>query len=194
MSRAKVWARFQTVSSRKFPMLEIAERLARRSYQDVAGQLFLAPSSQLPAPSSHRPTNASLFEKKKQLGGKCRRRQGAGHCLERLAFGGGGIGIEAHRQGFHQGRPVRSLYGVEPGVTRGNLAAGQPYPHRAIQPAGPLGQGSQERLGQQETLAGGGNRPKPQFASLITPMQHHPPPEGRPFQPIPVEHPNQLLA
>jgi hypothetical protein len=75
----------------------------------------------------------------------------------------------------------------------GHLPAGQPHPYRTVEPAGSFGEGSEERLAEQEALPAGRHRPKPQFASLIPSMQHDPPPEYRPFVPIPFEHPDELF-
>jgi hypothetical protein len=86
------------------------------------------------------------------------------------------------------------MEGIEPGMTLGYLAASEPDPDGAIQPAGTFGQGTQERLGEQEAFPGRGHRSEPQFASLVSPVQHHAPAKGRPFLPIPVEHSEQLLA
>jgi adenosylmethionine-8-amino-7-oxononanoate aminotransferase len=79
-------------------------------------------------------------------------------------------------------------------VPLGYLATSQPDPHCAIQPAGPRGQRTEQRLAQQQALTRWSYRPKSQFASLISPMQDNAPGKGRPFLPVPFEHPNQLLA
>ena len=114
--------------------------------------------------------------------------------MEGFALGGGCIGIEAHRQSLHQGRPIRALQGVEPRVTLGHLAASQSNSHCAIQPAGSFGQSTEQRLAQQQALTGRSYRPKPQFASLISPMQYNTPGKSRPLLPVPFEYPDQLLA
>jgi hypothetical protein len=114
--------------------------------------------------------------------------------LKGFALGRRGIRIEAHRQGFYQRRPIRPLERIEPGMTLGHLAAGQPNPHRAIQPAGALSQRGEQRLAQQQALTGGSYRPKPQFASLVSPMQYNTPGKSRPLLPVPFKYPDQLLA
>jgi len=76
----------------------------------------------------------------------------------------------------------------------GHLSAGQPHPHRSVQPAGTFHQPWEEGLTQEETLAARRYRSEPQFASLVPPMQHHAPPEGRPLVPVPFEHPEELFA
>jgi adenosylmethionine-8-amino-7-oxononanoate aminotransferase len=76
----------------------------------------------------------------------------------------------------------------------GHMPAGQPYPYRPIQPTRARRQRRQQGLSQDETLARGRHRPKTQFASLISAVQHNAPAEGRPLLPIPFEHPDQLLA
>src|SRR4051794_30613175 len=43
-------------------------------------------SSQLPAPSSHRPPNRALLEEEKEFGGESRGSQGAGHGLKGFAL------------------------------------------------------------------------------------------------------------
>jgi len=83
---------------------------------------------------------------------------------------------------------------IEPGVTLGDLSACQSYPHRAVEPARTLSQGGEKWLAQKEAFAGRCDRPEPQFASLVPPVQHDAPPEGRPFLPIPVEHSDQLFT
>ncbi len=171
-------------------------RLRRRGFEICATWTgFDGKASQPTAQSPLQwPTNRSAFSKKEKLGRKSRGSQGAGHGLKRFAFCGGGVGIEAHGECFDQGRPVRPLERVQPGVTLGDLSAGQPNPNRAVQPAGPFGQGGQERLTQKETLPGRGDRPEPQFASLVPPVQYHSPAERRSFLPIPFEHSDELLA
>ncbi len=82
---------------------------------------------------------------------------------------------------------------VEPGMTLGGLPAGQPDPHRPVQPAGTLRQGGQQRLAQEQAFPAGRHRPESQFASLVPPVQHDTPAEGRPFLPIPFEHSDELL-
>jgi hypothetical protein len=114
--------------------------------------------------------------------------------LKRFALCGGGIGIEAYGERLDQGRPVRPLQRVQPRVTLGDLSAGQPHPYGAIQPTGPLGEGGQERLAQEKAFPGRSDRPEPQFASLVPPVQHNSPAERRPFLPIPFEHSDELLA
>jgi len=86
------------------------------------------------------------------------------------------------------------MEGVEPGVALRYLAACQSYSHRAIQPARTFRKRAQQRLGQEEAFSRRGYRPEPQFASLISPVQHHPPAKNRPLVPVPVQHPEQLLA
>src|SRR3712207_7505374 len=49
-------------------------------------------------------------------------------------------------------RSIRTLQRVQPGMGLGYLAAGQPDAHRAIQPAGSLGQGAEQRLAQQQAF------------------------------------------
>jgi hypothetical protein len=79
-------------------------------------------------------------------------------------------------------------------VTLGDLSAGQPHPYRAVQPAWAFRQGRQKWLTEEEALPGRRDGPESQFASLISPVQHDPPAKGRPLLPIPVEHPDELLA
>jgi hypothetical protein len=76
----------------------------------------------------------------------------------------------------------------------GDVPAGQAHPDRPIEPTGPRRQGGQQRLSQNEALAGRGHRSKPQFASLISPVQYHPPGKYRPFVPIPIKHSDELLS
>jgi hypothetical protein len=133
-----------------------------------------------------RPASRTSFEKKEQFRGEGSGGQRTSHCLKGFALGGRGIGVEADREGFNQGRSVGSLERVKPGVALTDLSTGQPDPDRTIQPAGAFRQGSQQRLAQQEAFPRGGYRPKPQFASLISPMQDDSPGKDRPFVPIPV--------
>ncbi len=86
------------------------------------------------------------------------------------------------------------MEGIQPGVTLGNLAACQPYSHRAIQPARTFRKRAQQGLGQKQAFSRRGYRPKPQFASLISAVQHHSPTKNRPLVPVPIQHPEQLLA
>jgi hypothetical protein len=83
---------------------------------------------------------------------------------------------------------------VQPGMTLSNLAAGQPHPNRAIQPAGSIDESHQERLAQQEALATRGHCPKPQFPSLIPTVQDYPPPECRAVVLVPIQHSDELFA
>jgi hypothetical protein len=114
--------------------------------------------------------------------------------LKGFALGGGGVGVEADRQGLDQWGPVRPLQRVEPGMTLSHLATGQPNPHCTIQPARSFGQGTEQRLTQQQALTGGSHGTKPQFASLISPMQYNTPGKSRPLLPVPFEDPDQLLT
>jgi hypothetical protein len=75
-----------------------------------------------------------------------------------------------------------------------DVPAGEPHPDCAIQPAGSRRQGCQERLGKDQAFACRGDRPKTQFASLISAVQYHSPTKSRPLVPIPIEHPDQLIA
>jgi len=86
------------------------------------------------------------------------------------------------------------MEGVEPGVTLRYLTACQPDPHRAIQPARTFRKRAQQGLGQEQAFSPRGYRTEPQFASLISPVQHHAPAKNRPLVPVPVQHPGQLLA
>jgi hypothetical protein len=79
-------------------------------------------------------------------------------------------------------------------MTLGDLPAGQPYPDGAVQPAGTFRKGGEQRLAQEQAFPAWCYRPDPQFASLIPAVQHYPPPEGRPFLPIPFEHSDKLFA
>jgi hypothetical protein len=75
-----------------------------------------------------------------------------------------------------------------------DVPAGEPHPDRAIQPTGSGCQGCQERLGEDQAFTRRRDRPKTQFASLISAVQYHSPAESRPLVPIPIEHPDQLIA
>jgi hypothetical protein len=114
--------------------------------------------------------------------------------LKGFTFGGGSIGVEADRECFNQGRSVGPLQGVEPGMVLADVPAGQPYSYRPVQPARSRGQGGQQRLRQDQALTRGRDRPKPQFASLIPAVQYHSPAKSRTLVPIPIEHPDQLIA
>ena len=140
------------------------------------------------------PSITTFAEKKEQFRGESCRSQCTGHRLESVTFGSRGIGVEAHRYSLDQGRSVRSVQRVEPGVTLSDLPTGQPHPNRAVQPAGPFGKRGEEWLTQEEAFSAGSHCPKPQFASLIPAVQHYPPAEYRPLVPIPFEHSNELFA
>ena len=141
-----------------------------------------------------RPAARSLSGQEKQLCGEGRGGKRTGHRLEPLAFRLRSIRIEAHRQGLDQGRTVRPLQRVQPGVPRSHLPAGQPDPHRSIQPAGAFSQPSQEGLAQQQALSAGCYRTEPQSASFVTVVQHNTPGIGWSLLPVPVQDSDKLFT
>ena len=141
-----------------------------------------------------RPAAWSFSSQEKELCGEGRGGKRTGHRLEPLAFRLRSIRIEAHRQCLDQGRTVRPLQRVQPGVPRGHLPAGQPNPHSSIQPAGTFRQSSQEGLAQQEALSAGGDRTEPQSASFVTVVQHNTPGIGWSLLPVPVQDSDKLFT
>jgi hypothetical protein len=79
-------------------------------------------------------------------------------------------------------------------VSLGDLPAGEPNTDSSIQPARAGRQARQQRLAEEQAFTAWGNRAEPQFASLIPPMQHNSPGEGRALVVIPIQHSDELLA